>query len=91
MRLLPSQQKNAIERAIKEFEKNGKLSIFEPCDCGSRVQHNNGGNYHEEIYLSKDSGQAFVKYETTCELIDPAEWEICDDWQKVITDHADWL
>lgn len=91
MYLLPTQKKEKLDEAIKEFENNGRLEIHEPCTCGARVQHNNGGNYHDEIYLQADGDQVFVKYDTTCELTPPAEWEICDDWEKVIADHADWL
>lgn len=91
MRLLPSEQKEKVAIAIAEFQKNSELRIYEPCDCGSHIRHNNGGNYHEEIFLREDGGEVFVKYETTCELTVPAGWESCDDWDKVIKDHADWL
>lgn len=91
MRLLPSEKKQRIAEAIQKFTDDGKLSIFEPCDCGNRVQHNNGGNYHDEIYLQRDGEQVFVKYDTTCELTAPAEWEPCDDWEVVIEQNADWL
>ena len=91
MHLLPSEQKERIEKAVKEFEESGSLSIFEPCNCGSHVRHNNGGNYHAEISLLRDTGQVFVRYETTCELTPEAEWQIVDDWHTVITQNADWL
>lgn len=91
MRLLPSEKKERIATAIQKFEQTDELSILEPCDCGGRVSHNNGGNYHDEIYLQKDSGQVFVKYDTTSELTAPAEWEVCEDWKAVITENADWL
>ena len=64
---------------------------IEPCDCGSRISHNNGGNYHDEIYLHRDGDEVFVKYDTTCELTPPAEWEACKDWKLVIEQNADWL
>ncbi len=91
MYLLPSEQKKRITKNIEQFNQTGKLSILEPCDCGNHVQHNNGGNYHDEIYLRCDEGQVFIKRETTCELVPRAEWEPCDDWEKVIQDNADWL
>jgi len=91
MRLLPSEQNQRVAEAIKEFEDSSQLSIFEPCDCGNRVQHNNGGNYHDRIYLQRDGEQVFVKYDTTCELVAPAEWDKCNDWKAVIEQNADWL
>ena len=91
MNLLPSEQKKAVEEAIKQYNEKGVLSIFEPCNCGSHIQHNNGGNYHDEIYLRCDEGQHFVKYDTTCELSEPAEWEPCEDPHAVIQENADWL
>jgi hypothetical protein len=91
MYLLPSEQKEKIEQAIEQFDKTGELSIFEPCDCGSHIQHNNGGNYHEEIYLKRDSGKVFVKYGTTCELVPLAHWAECNDFEEVIKQNADYL
>ena len=91
MYLLPSEQKERIDEALIEFEKTDKFSIFEPCDCGNQIRHNNGGNYHETIYLCRDGKQIFVKYETSCELVPEAEWQIVDDWQSVIRQNADWL
>jgi hypothetical protein len=90
MHLLPSEQKERVVEAIKEFEDSGELDISEPCDCGSRIRHHNGGNYHDKIYLQRD-GEVYVKYDTTCELTPPAEWEPCEDWKSVIEQHADWL
>jgi hypothetical protein len=91
MHLLPSEQKERIEQAIIRFNETDKLSIFEPCDCGSRIRHNNGGNYHDEIYLRRDSGKAYVKYGTTCELVAPPEWDVCDNPETIIREYADWL
>lgn len=89
--LLPSEQKECIDQAIADFNETGSLSIYEPCDCGNRISHNNGGNYHDEIYLKRDSGEIFVKYDTTCELVAPAEWQECDDLEAVIRQNADYL
>lgn len=91
MRLLPSEKNQAVESAIAEFDKTGELAILQPCDCGSRIRHNNGGNYHDEIYLRRDENIVFVKYETTCELVAPAEWQICENPHDVITSYSDWL
>lgn len=91
MRLLPSVAKERVQQAIEEFEKTGNLIICEPCDCGSHIRHNNGGNYHDIIHLTRDSGRVFVKFDTTCELVAPAEWEDCENPEQIIQDHADWL
>ncbi len=91
MHNLPSDREHNLEEALKTFEETGSLSIFEPCDCGSRVQHNNGGNYHDEIYLRKDSGKIFVKFETTCELVPRAEWQETDNAKSIIAQNSDWL
>ena len=90
MRLLPSEQKSRIEAAKKEFEETGKLCIDEPCDCGGQVRHNNGGNYHEEVELRRDSGKVFVKFGSTSDY-DQSEWEECENWQAVIEERSDWL
>ena len=91
MRLLSSEQKKHIEEAVELFEKTGKLNIDETCDCGSHIRHNNGGNYHDFIRLRRDGDKIFIKYDTTCELVAPAEWNPCDDWKTVIRKNADWL
>lgn len=91
MILLPSEQKERIKEAIEQFSKTSELSIFEPCDCGNQVRHNNGGNYHQEIYLKHDSGQTFVKYETSCNLVAPAQWQECKNVNEIIKCNADWL
>lgn len=91
MRLLPSQQVTRVEEAIASFEESGSLTIYEPCNCGDHVRHNNGGNYHSIIYLQRDSGRTFVKYGTTCELVAEPEWEETDNPQQIIRSNADWL
>ena len=91
MRLLPSEQGEAIQDALEKFAETGSLVIHEPCDCGSHIRHNNGGNYHKIIRLCRDSDQEFVKWDTTCELTAPAMWEPCDDVEGVIRQYADWL
>ncbi len=88
---LPSEQEEKIKEAIRVFEETGSLSIYEPCNCGSQVRHNNGGNYHDKIYLRRDSGDTFVKFETTCELVPHAEWEKHKSPEAIIRQNADWL
>jgi len=91
MRLLPSEKDSRAAEAIVKYQKTGRLAIYEPCNCGSHIRHNNGGNYHDEIYLRHDSGKDFVKFETTCELEPPAEWQECEDVESVVREYADWL
>lgn len=93
MYLLPSEQNERVEKSLAEFERSGELSIFEPCDCGSQVRHNNGGNYHDEIYFKRDSGKIFVKNDTSCELVPPARWEEISEpeAERIIRANADWL
>ena len=92
MYLLPSERIQAIERALAEFAETDSLTIYEPCDCGSRIKHNSSGNYHEIIHLRRDSGQVFAKYDTTCMLTPPAQWEERPlDPEAVIRTNADWL
>lgn len=91
MKLLPSEQREKTKKAIVEYKNNGILTIEEPCDCGSHIRHNNGGNYHTIIFLKKDGNQSFVKIETTCELTPPAEWNFCSSPIKIICKYADWL
>jgi hypothetical protein len=90
MRNLPSVQKWNVEIAKQEFLKEGHLEINEPCDCAGQIRHYNGGNYHEEIVLAKDCGKVFVKYGSSSEY-DDSEWEECDDWERVVEEHRDWL
>jgi hypothetical protein len=91
MRLLPSQQAERVEQAKEIFHNAGSLTIYEPCNCGGQVRHNNGGNYHDIVRLAKDGGQVFIMNDTTSELEAPAEWEPCEDWQGVIEKNSDWL
>ena len=91
MRLLPSKQKEKVAAAIKKYDEIGKLNIYEPCDCGSHIRHNNGGNYHKIISLQCDEGKHFIMEDSTCELNAPAEWEPCENPHKIIEENADWL
>lgn len=33
------------------FEQETQVLYQEPCNCGSQIRHNNGGNYHEVVRL----------------------------------------
>lgn len=94
MKVLPSEKEKAIKEAINEFDTNCSFTICEPCDCGSHIQHNNGGNYHCYISLAREKDRFFVKYETTSELEPEAEWEEIFNREqaiKIIEENADWL
>jgi len=91
MHLLPSEQKIRIKDALAEFADKYSLTIYEPCNCSSRISHNNGGNYHQIIYLAKDGDKCFAKFDTTCELVPEAKWQECDDPRVIIEENADWL
>jgi hypothetical protein len=93
MRLLPSQRKARVTRALAEFESTGELHIAEPCDCGSQIRHNNGGNYHRYLLLRRDGAQYFIQQGTTSELDPPPEWgEITHkDVLEMIESYGDWL
>ena len=78
MRLLPSEQGVEIKRSLAlldGMEQGDRLHLDEPCNCGARIQHDNGGNYHEIITIAFDMGSYYVKYDTTCELVAAAEWD----------------
>ena len=91
MRNLPSEQKALSEAAIAKFRQSGELIIQEPCDCGARIRHNNGGNYHSTITLRRDGDVVFAKFDDTCELTPAAQWQECAEWQDVIREYSDWL
>lgn len=78
MKLLPSEQTKELERVpeiMGRVEQGKKIILEEPCDCGSMIRHNNGGNYHDITYLTKDAGKYFIRDDSTSELEPPAEWE----------------
>lgn len=90
---LPSEQQEAVKKAIEKLEKTGELSIVEPCDCGSHIQHNNGGNYHDWYDIEINEGMYFVKAGCTSELEPPYTWESStkEKVYQLIQDCADWL
>lgn len=92
MYLLSSERQKRIQEAMKTLERTGRLSIFEPCDCGSQIRHNCGGNYHSEIFLRRNSRKIFfVKFETSSMLAASAEWQECQDPKAIIKENSDWL
>lgn len=89
--LLPSQRKAAIEAAIVEYKRSGELDICEPCNCECQIRHNNGGNYHERVYLRRDEGKDFIAFDSTYEDSQRSDWEEVQNVRKVIEQYADWL
>ena len=90
---LPSEQQQAVKEAIKKFEETSKLSIEEPCNCGSHIQHNNGGNYHIWYDIALDNGEYYIKEGSTCDMNPPYEWELStkEEVYELIQNCADWL
>lgn len=83
-RLLPSEQRVAEiaagELAHQQLSRNdgSGIRLEEPCNCGSNISHNNGGNYHAIVTVVRDDGRYFIREDTTCELVDTPEWEEID-------------
>jgi hypothetical protein len=82
-----------IQEAEREFFETSHLKIYEPCDCGSKILHNNGGNYHEIAFFLKEEDKYWFKLETTCELEPEAGWQEVEkkDITNLIKYYADWL
>ena len=94
MLLTPSEKQAAIAAAKKIFTERHWISIFEPCNCGSRVMHNNGSNYHDIIDIDiREDGELYIRYGTTSMLEAEAEWERADDGDIdfYLDQFADWL
>lgn len=78
MKKLPSELERELQEnllAVQQLQDGEKLVFSQDCDCGSQIRHNNGGNYHDTVVITRDKGQLFAKRETTCELVAAAEWE----------------
>jgi len=91
MRLLPSEQEAAmatIPDIMEVLRREGRYSISEPCNCGSHIQHNNGGNYHDIYGFAYDKEQYFIQRDTTCDLTAPAEWELSsiEEIEKILSE-----
>lgn len=77
MKLLPTEQTKAQQSALRAFLENGRLTLSEPCDCGSQIRHNNGGNYHQTVDLRMDAGRVFRSRTTT------SDYDSGGDWREV--------
>jgi hypothetical protein len=77
MQLLPSQQTEDQRAALARLIEDGKVCLCEPCDCGSQVRHNNGGNYHDIIDFRLDGGKCWRSRTFT------GDYAPADDWYEV--------
>lgn len=93
MKLLPSEKRIKVEEAKKDFVVKSKIEIHEPCNCGDHIRHNDGGNYHESVFMQIDEGRYFRKIESSCKLISEAEWEEISKEEAISTidERGDWL
>lgn len=55
-------------------------SAYEPCNCGSHIRHNNGGNYHAEWFILYNKQKGTFEYldSSTCELVYYESYEISE-------------
>jgi hypothetical protein len=90
---LPSEQTKLVEEAKKEFAEKGELTISEPCNCGSQIRHNNGGNYHCTVEFKKDSDRYFERRSSTSNFDSEPEWNETTEESilKTIEEWADCL
>lgn len=78
MFFLPSEQKEIKEAILRSLEEEGRAFMYEPCNCGSHIRHNNGGNYHEIINFVKEDNKYYVRFTSTSEFDGPGRWEKVD-------------
>lgn len=90
---LPIEKKEAVQKAIEEFIQKSWLSIEEPCNCGSHIQHNTGGNYHTWYDITVDEGKYYIKEGTTNKFSSPYKWKEStkEEVYQLIQNCADWL
>lgn len=64
---------------LQNLKEGEELFFSEPCDCGSRIMHNNGGNYHQRQRITAVENGMF-QFETwsTCDIEDDYTEEIVD-------------
>lgn len=87
----PAERLEAIEIADAKLDRGELVEIIEPCNCGSMIRHNNGGNYHQIVYLKKENDGYYVKFDLTSDLEAPAEWQPTDEAFEIIRELSDWL
>jgi hypothetical protein len=47
------------------------------CNCGDRIQHRNGGNYHPAVEIREDQGDYAVSLVSTREIFPGDRWGDC--------------
>ena len=73
---------NLGRKAYRQLHEKGSVTIAEKCDCGIKIRHNNGGNYHARLSFKRDSaGNYFCKVHFTCELLS-------DKWREIDPDRV---
>lgn len=77
MLLLPTEQTVAQQKPLFYFATARKVEVCEPCDCGSQIRHNNGGDYHTVISFRMDAGKCWRPETHTGDYGPP------DDWQEI--------
>lgn len=77
MNFLPSEQTENQKKGLLHFITTGAINLSEPCDCGSHIRHNNGGNYHDIQEFTMDAGKCFTRFTSTSEY---SEWS---DWSEI--------
>ena len=77
MKLLPTQQTDRQADALRQFLDARGVSLNEPCDCGSQVRHNNGGNYHAIVNFTMNAGKCWRTETFT------GDYGPDDDWKEI--------
>lgn len=82
-----------IERVTQRISDDLKIdgpTRFYNCDCGSRIMHSNGGNYHQTIEFRYSNGVLEWQHDNTCELL-PAknDWKPVKNLPKLIRDNLE--
>jgi hypothetical protein len=74
--MLPSQKTASQREALRTFlDAPQGIEVFEPCDCGGLTRHNNGGNYHTEVYYRHEAGQVFRAETFSGDYGPPLDWQ----------------
>ena len=64
---LPSEMTDRQKLAFSMLLAEGQVTLNDPCDCGSHIRHNNGGNYHLSSTYRLDGGRCFKRTTSSSE------------------------